>query len=147
MPEVEGDRVRARLYQVQLLEPAQPVVDDRRVELADSGQQVELEGPADDGARVRDPARGPVQRLGAGQHRVGQRVGDREVRDPVGSGPARCAARPPAALGVQRDAVAAVVDRGHDPLRGGVAEQDAGQGGGLGEAEARQPESPRRAAG
>jgi hypothetical protein len=79
--EVEADRVGPRRDQEALLEPAQPVVDLPGIELADVGEQVELEGAADHGGGVGDRLRRPVQRPRPGQDRVGQGVGDRDGRD------------------------------------------------------------------
>jgi hypothetical protein len=132
--EVEAGLFGARLDQVQLPELAQPLVDGLRVELADGTEQLELERPADHGPGVGHRAAVRAQPLGPGQHRVGQRVRDRHLRDaaragPIGGGVVGHGRQQ--LLDMQGDAVAAVVDGGGDRGRGGVAEQGRGQGSGL----------------
>ena len=110
--------------------------------LGDGGQQVEIEGTPDDGGRRRHVAGPRGQELGAGQHRVAQRVRHRGRLD-RGTGLRRQGILVDGRkklLDVQRDAVAALVDRRHHLGRHRPAERRAGHGSGLRQPQPRQPD-------
>ena len=74
VPEVERHRVGAGQDEIGVLQLAQGTGHLIRAGLGDGGQQVEIEGTPDDGGGRRHVAGPRGQELGAGQHRVAQRV-------------------------------------------------------------------------
>ena len=115
VPEIEGDRISAGQDEVRLLQLTQGAGHLIRAGVGDGGEQVEVEGAADDGGRRGHAARWRAQAAGPAQHGVAQRVGHRRRRY------RRTRLRGEAALvdggqeflDVQRDAVGALVDRRH----------------------------------
>jgi len=142
VPEVEGDLVGAGEDEIGVLQLAQGAGHLIRAAAGDDGQQVEVEGAPDDGGRRGHIAGEPGQVPDAAQHRVAQRVRHRGGLDRRAGlrGQGVLVDGGEEFLDMQRDPVAALVDRLHHLGRSGPAEQRAGHGRGLGQPQPRQPD-------